>query len=196
MEVSTILPYLTLAGGIRVISSNAGSVFKGLGRPRLSFLIHLTNVILIYGITIPLVIADRSLESVALGVMLGLLGTLPFIVYNLTKVLAFAPGRLLQSLAPGAVLGGVVTLAVFLCQRFEISALIQRIAAERGAAFDPALANALFTVSASMVAAGGLYLFASLVLWRGMGVGPFRVIEMVRKSRKGKSKAQLAMTSV
>ena len=154
-----LLPPLAIAGCIRAIVNNGKAACSGFGRPERAFLVMLVGVVATYAAMFPLV-RVFDLRGVALAVLFGVASTLLVNAGQVERTLGIPLTAVIRGLAPGLVLAVAVVLPV-LVVRHTVSA---------GAAATLVLVGALALTA---------YFGCAVVLWRGFGTGPLRILDLV-----------------
>jgi len=106
---------LVWAGLIRSITVIGGTLFQAVGKPRLDFQMNFFRVMFI-AITIYPLIINFDLIGVSIAVLIGILGTVPVLIYRTKEITNISYLGLLKDLLP--VIGGVsiMGLSVILIQ--------------------------------------------------------------------------------
>ena len=165
---AALLPPLAVAGGLRAIVTNGRAVCSGVGRPERAFLVTLVGVGVTYAVMLPL-IRLFDLRGVGLAVLSGSASMVVVYARQVKRTLGIPTAELIRAVVPGIVLAGAVALPVLVVRHVAVG---------------PAASLALVGVLGS-----GAYVAASVLLWRGLGAGPLRLLSLVRHGFTGLRRA-------
>lgn len=160
LAVAPLLGPLAAAGAIRSVTSVGGELFKGIGRPALSFTGNLARTLANLALFFPL-IKLFGLPGAGLAVLIAALAILPGFLWYSRRVVQASPRQLALTLLPAVALSAVVAATVTL---------------SRAMLRDMELGQLILT--ATLV--GISYLAACVVLWQLFRSGPLQALLRVR----------------
>lgn len=160
LSVASVLPFLAISGGILAVCTTGGALFRGVGRPGLSFGASLVRVATML-VLIPLLIKEYGIAGAGIGVLAGTLTNVPFLLWYLVKILRVTLLQVVRPLLPAVILTATAAVTVLIGKWL----------------FGPLdSAELILTILLS----ASSYVLVSLLLWRTVRKGPFQVLALLR----------------